>query len=160
MRYFYFMAQYGNFQNFTWDQLEAAKNTRHALIKKLQWKRIVKDKKDFESDSFFQQIMEAICDNMNTPKLLATVQWALTSVNEHTYAIITWLEDKYLKLWLFETIVEETFDIPAEVTALADQRVEAKKNKDYALADELRNKITALWFQLKDTKDGYEITKG
>jgi cysteinyl-tRNA synthetase len=45
---------------------------------------------------------------------------------------------------LFETIVEETFDIPAEVTTLADQRIEAKKNKDFALADELRNKITAL----------------
>jgi hypothetical protein len=27
------------------------------------------------------------------------------------------------------------------------------------LADELRNKITELWFQVKDTKDGYEITK-
>jgi cysteinyl-tRNA synthetase len=36
LRYFYFMAQYGSFQNFTWDQLEAAKNSRHALIKKLQ----------------------------------------------------------------------------------------------------------------------------
>jgi cysteinyl-tRNA synthetase len=36
LRYFYFMAQYGNFQNFTRDQLEAAKNTRHSLIKKLQ----------------------------------------------------------------------------------------------------------------------------
>jgi cysteinyl-tRNA synthetase len=45
---------------------------------------------------------------------------------------------------LFETIVEEKFNIPAEVTALADQRVEAKKNKDYALADELRNNISAL----------------
>jgi hypothetical protein len=27
------------------------------------------------------------------------------------------------------------------------------------LADELRSKITELWFQVKDTKDGYEITK-
>jgi hypothetical protein len=34
----------------------------------------VKDKKDFESDPLFQQILEAICDNMNTPKLLAAVQ--------------------------------------------------------------------------------------
>jgi cysteinyl-tRNA synthetase len=45
---------------------------------------------------------------------------------------------------LFETIVEEKFDIPAEVIAFADQRVEAKKSKDFALADELRNKITEL----------------
>jgi len=37
LRYFYFMAQYGNFQNFTWDQLEAAKNARKNLIKMTQW---------------------------------------------------------------------------------------------------------------------------
>jgi len=159
LRYFYFTAQYGNFQNFTRDQLEAAKNTRHSLIKKLQWKRSVQDKKEFESDPLFQQIMETIADDINTPKLLAVVQGALTAWWEHIYEIITWLEDNLLKLWLFETIVEEKIDIPAEVTALADQRVEAKKNKDYALADEFRNNIAALWFQLKDTKDGYEITK-
>jgi len=159
LRYFYFMAQYGNFQNFTRDQLEAAKNTRHSLIKKLQWKKIVKDKKEFESDPLFQQMMEAICDDMNTPKLLAVLQGALNTWWEHIYPIITRLEDNLLKLWLFEMIVEEKFDIPTEVTALADQRIEAKKNKDYALADELRNKIAALWFQLKDTKEWYEITK-
>lgn len=159
LRYFYFMAQYGSFQNFTWDQLEAAKNTRHSLIKKLQWKKNIKERKAFENDPFYVQVMEAICDNMNTPKLLAAVQWALNSVNENTYAIITWLEDNFLKLWLLETIVEEKVDIPTEVTDLANQRIEAKKNKDYALADELRNKITELWFQVKDTKDGYEITK-
>lgn len=79
LRYFYFMAQYGNFQNFTRDALEAAKNSRHALIKKLQGKKIVKDKKDFENDPLYTQVMEAICDNMNTPKLLATVQSAITS---------------------------------------------------------------------------------
>jgi len=92
--------------------------------------------------------------------LLATLQSAITSWTENAYAMISRLEDNYLKLGLFETIVEETFDIPAEVTAFADQRIEAKKNKDFALADELRNKIAALWFQVKDTKDGYEITKG
>ncbi len=159
LRYFYFMAQYGNFQNFTWDALEAAKNTRQSLAKKLQGKKIVKDKKDFESDPLYVQIMEAICDNMNTPKLLATVQSAITSWTENAYAILTRLEENFLKLGLFEEIKEEKIDIPAEVISLADQRIEAKKNKDYALADELRNKITALWFQVKDTKDGYEITK-
>ena len=159
LRYFYFMAQYGNFQNFTWDQLEAAKNTRYTLIKKLQWKRIVKDKKEFENDSFYQEVMETITDNLNTPKLLANIQSALNTWWENVYAIITWLEDNLLKLWLFEEIVEEKFEIPAEVNALADQRLQAKQDKNYALADELRNKITALGFQMKDTKEGYEITK-
>jgi cysteinyl-tRNA synthetase len=103
--------------------------------------------------------MEAIADNINTPKLLAVVQRALNIWWEDIYTIITWLEDNFLKLWLFEIIVEVKFNIPAEITALADQRVQAKQDKNYALADELRNKIIALWFQLKDTKDWYEITK-
>lgn len=159
LRYFYFMAQYGNFQNFTWDQLEAAKNARHSLIKKLQWKRIIKEKKDFEADSIYIKVMEAIADNMNTPKLLAAVQSGLNAWSENIYAIITWLEDNFLKLWFFEEITEEKVDIPSEITAFADQRIEAKKNKDYILADELRKKINELGREIKDTKDGYEITK-
>ena len=157
LRYFYFMAQYGNFQNFTWDQLEAAKNSRHTLIKKLQWKKIVEDKKKFENDPIFQEVMETIVDNMNTPKLLAVIQGALNTWTENIYPILTWLEDNLLKIWLFEKIKEEKFDIPAEVTAFADQRIQAKQDKNYALADELRNKIATLGFQVKDTKDGYEI---
>jgi hypothetical protein len=38
----------------------------------------MKDKKDFESDPIFQQAIEALCDDMNTPKLLAVIQSALT----------------------------------------------------------------------------------
>jgi cysteinyl-tRNA synthetase len=38
LRYFYFMAQYGNFQNFTRDQLEAAKNSRKNLRIKIALK--------------------------------------------------------------------------------------------------------------------------
>jgi cysteinyl-tRNA synthetase len=35
-------------------------------------------------------------------------------------------------------------EFPAEVKEWAEKRLEAKKNKDYALADELRSKITEL----------------
>jgi cysteinyl-tRNA synthetase len=59
--------------------LEQAKNGRHALIKKLQGKRVVKDKKEFGNDPIFKEAMDAICDDLNTPKLLAVVQNALTS---------------------------------------------------------------------------------
>jgi len=58
----------------------------------------VKDKKEFENDSFYQEVMEVIADNMNTPKLLATIQGALHAGGENIYAIITWLEDNLLKL--------------------------------------------------------------
>jgi cysteinyl-tRNA synthetase len=45
-------------------------------------------------------------------------------------------------------------EIPAEVTELAEKRKEAKKNKDFALSDEIRNKIKALGYEILDKKSG------
>ena len=54
---------------------------------------------------------------------------------------------------------EKVKAVPQEVTALAEQRLAARKNKDWALSDELRNKIAALGYEIKDGKDGYTLTE-
>ena len=56
--------------------------------------------------------------------------------------VIHRLDEIFLKLDLFEKIESETAEIPAEIKELAEQRLQAKAEKNYALADELRNKIT------------------
>ncbi len=157
LKYFYFMAQYSNFQNFTWEQLDVAKNTRQALIKKLQWKEELKDRKEFENDPFFKEAMEAVSDNINTPKLLAIIQSSLNNVNENTYAIITFFENNFLKLWLFEE--QEKVEIPSEIQELAQKRREAKKNKNWDTADSLRDQLTSLWWKILDRPDGFEVEK-
>ncbi len=45
-------------------------------------------------------------------------------------------------------------DIPDEVTALVEQRAEARKAKDFAAADAIRDKLLALGWTVKDTPDG------
>ena len=50
-------------------------------------------------------------------------------------------------------------DIPEKVTDLAQQRWQAKKDKNFALADEIRAKITDLGYVVKDTREGFEISK-
>lgn len=50
-------------------------------------------------------------------------------------------------------------DIPKEVIDLCDQRVVAKKNKDFAASDALRDKIKELGYTVKDTRDGYSLVK-
>ena len=50
-------------------------------------------------------------------------------------------------------------DAPAEVMALVKERAEAKANKNWELADEIRAKITALGYSVKDTKDGAVVEK-
>ena len=50
-------------------------------------------------------------------------------------------------------------DIPSEVKAIADERFNARLNKDWAKSDELRAKLSSLGYDVKDSKDGYELIK-
>ena len=76
-----------------------------------------------------------------------------------TYSLIglfTTDADEFIKAYETKNPKEE---IPSEVLELATQRVEARKNKDWAKSDELRDKIAELGYLVKDSKDGYTISK-
>ena len=64
--------------------------------------------------------------------------------------------DEVLGLKLLE---KEEMKIPKEVEELAEKRELARKEKDWVLADELRDKIKELGYQIKDSKEGFDITK-
>ena len=67
--------------------------------------------------------------------------------------------DKVLGLELDKIEKESENIIPSEINELVRQRTEAKKNKDFKLADEIRNKIKDLGYELVDKKDGVEVKK-
>jgi len=50
-------------------------------------------------------------------------------------------------------------DIPAEVVALAERRQQARKAKDFAASDAFRAQLTALGWAVKDTAEGFKLTK-
>ena len=54
---------------------------------------------------------------------------------------------------------KENDDIPAEVADLVEQRRAARKAKDFALADALRDKITALGYTVEETRQGTIVKK-
>ena len=56
-------------------------------------------------------------------------------------------------------LLPEDENVPEEIMVLAQQRQEARKARDYAQADALRDKITALGYDLKDTPEGVKISK-
>jgi cysteinyl-tRNA synthetase len=49
--------------------------------------------------------------------------------------------------------------IPENITTLAEERIEAKKNKDFARADEIRKEVESLGFIIIDSKEGFVIEK-
>jgi cysteinyl-tRNA synthetase len=55
--------------------------------------------------------------------------------------------------------VPEDEEVPEEIVALVNQRQEARKARNFAEADALRDKITALGYDLKDTPEGVKISK-
>ena len=52
-----------------------------------------------------------------------------------------------------------THGIPEDIRLLAEQRRQAKQEKNWQLADELRDKLHELGRIMKDGKDGYDVTK-
>ena len=50
-------------------------------------------------------------------------------------------------------------DVPDEIIEMANRRIEARKNKNFAEADALRDRIAELGFLLEDTAQGPKITK-
>jgi cysteinyl-tRNA synthetase len=51
-------------------------------------------------------------------------------------------------------ITVERYVVPKEVNELVEERENARKEKDWALADELRDKIAELGFTIQDTPQG------
>jgi cysteinyl-tRNA synthetase len=46
-----------------------------------------------------------------------------------------------------------------EIITLAEQRVSARANKNWAESDKLRDEITALGWSVQDSKNGYKLVK-
>ncbi len=205
LRYFYFMAQYGNFQNFTWEQLEVAKKSRKNLggsfrtLKKnlgISFESNIQNIEQFITTDYarnlYAWLIESLANNMDTTKLLSklfefsnnysnvleknatedhsvslTHHWGNNDkqVIRESLEIIKYFDENVLKLNLFDDeenlipIDEKYLVEKKQIIDLAEQRKQAKIDKNYALADELRKKITDLWREIKDTKDGYEISK-
>lgn len=110
--------------------------------------------------NYESEFLEAINDDLNMPKALS-ILWAVIKDkqlkdNEKLHLIIKF--DKVFGLDL-NNIFEEEIEIPEEVKKIIEERQEARKNKDYKKADELREKIKNMGFLIDDTKEGLRLKK-
>lgn len=152
-RFFYFMAHYSKQQNFTFDALDMAKNTLKSI------KKLVSEHKNgtnhVDTSSYEQEFLESINDDLNMPKAIAVVQKML---KENRSTDVYNAFEKFNKV-LGLSLDEQTEEIPADIQALAEERWQAKKNRDFAKADELRAKLSSLGYNILDTREGYQIQK-
>ncbi len=56
-------------------------------------------------------------------------------------------------------LVKKTNDLPAEVQQMADERAQARKDRDWKKSDELRDALKAMGYIVEDTKEGQKVRK-
>ena len=106
-------------------------------------------------------------DDLNTAdaitvifNLVRDINTAVASGNVSDDALKAAL-DKLVELTGVLGIETEAEDdgIPSEIMELVEQRTAAKKNKDYAEADRIRDLITSKGYSVKDTPQGPQVEK-
>ena len=106
--------------------------------------------------------MNAMDDNLNTSLALTVIYDVLKSdTNDFTKRALIEDFDKVLSLDLTIPFEKEEVDadFEKEILAKIEERKEAKKNKDFALADKIRDDLLEKGVKLIDTREGttYEL---
>ncbi|MDE5993199.1 MAG: cysteine--tRNA ligase, partial [Oscillospiraceae bacterium] len=118
--------------------------------------------------SLKKRFTDALDNDLNTALAVTAVYDVLKADTSNAVKLRLINEfDEVLSLGLVEAAKKATSegsgeadgDIPDEVKALAEQRKAARKDKNFALADEIRDKITALGYVVTETREGTKITK-
>jgi cysteinyl-tRNA synthetase len=114
---------------------------------------------------------EAMNDDLNTPVVISYLFEAARIINSALAGQIQLTAEdidqlkSFFQLFLFDLlgIKKDLKDGNASyesfakaVDMLLQMRLQAKQNKDWATSDKIRNELTALGFEIKDTKDGFE----
>lgn len=171
IRYLLLQAHYKTQLNFTFDGLESVKVTLHRLNECIQRLMGVERKVDDCTiepilEKGLNQFMEALADDLNVSVALAAIFDLVREVNLlcdqeklsqlQAQKVLDCLKkcDSVLGVMSFEKRVEE---IPVDIYEAVERRIKAKKEKDWALADELREYVTSKGFIIEDTPSGTRV---
>lgn len=157
-------ASYRSELAWSWQGVESA----HQTLQKLRAAVVALQEQDSDPPQtpsakgaeYAERFRQAIFDDLAMPRAMATVHAMLSdssvSPAERLALAIDW--DEVLGLGVASWKPDRTA-VPAEVKDLADKRVAARREKNFALSDQLRDQIAALGYTVLDTKDGYTLKR-
>ncbi|MBR6830429.1 MAG: cysteine--tRNA ligase, partial [Paludibacteraceae bacterium] len=177
IRFFILQAHYRSTVDFSSEALEAAEKglqrmqEAYARLQKIQPSQTTSN--DLQTISNLRtRCQEAMDDDLNTPFVIAALFDSTRAINtvHDGKGTISEADLKELReVWktfaidiLGLRLEEQGGDAGKQkafngaIDLLLGIRLQAKQNKDWATSDKIRNELTALGFQIKDTKDGFE----
>jgi cysteinyl-tRNA synthetase len=159
VRYFYLQHHYRTPIDFSDQELEAARTAYKKLITHFGSAAPLQSftSKDFETaiqtDERIRLLFEALCDDLNTPKFLGVVFEHLADIaSSPGYAsLVAHILRTILGLSL-NPLEEKAQEITPQIQELLVRREEARKEKNWALADTLRDELVACGYTVQDKK--------
>ena len=155
---FSYSCHYRNKLNFTWDGIDAASKSLERLRNGYQThKNGNDDVEDSKIEELERRFHEAINDDLNMPLAMGVV-WEAVRYDKKSPKIAQLL----LK---FDTVLglkidqEQKVEIPEEILDLVEKRKQARQEKNWEEADRLRDLIKDKGYEVKDTKEGMDISK-
>ena len=177
VRMFMLSAHYRSPINFSRDQIEAANASLNRLYTARDTLRFQRengeDRPLNEAEQAFTERLkgyekrfdDAMDDDMNTADALGAIFEMVKDANvlaqggmsrEAAAAALKSLEAVCDVLGLLS---KKEDALPEEIARLVEERAEARKNKDWARSDALREQITAAGYILEDTKQGQKVRR-
>jgi cysteinyl-tRNA synthetase len=106
-----------------------------------------------------ERFFDALAHDFNTPEALATVnEWLRQAASP---AIGEAVGDAHLREMLsvlgLESLLAPDEQAPEPVLELAERRERARAERDFAAADELRDELAALGWEVRDVPGGFEL---
>jgi len=156
-----FTSHYRNKLNFTWEGLANAQNSliklKEGYVKHKEGNNNIDEK---EIEEYRKKFIEAINDDLNMPVAISVI-WDIVKNPKKSQQLANLLLefDKVLGIKIDEPVVQKEEEIPQEVLDLLEQRKVARQEKNWALSDELRDKIKEIGYAVKDTKEGMTVEK-
>lgn len=168
IRYHVLAAHHASVFNFTFAGIKACKKARARIqdyIYRLSEGEPGKEAADVAA--FRQAVFAHLADNLNTPKAIGEIfsffkQYQPPRLDADTRAALLDFFREFNDIfaaWEFGPRPEVRLEVPADVQRWAQERIDARKRRDWQEADVLRDKIQAAGFFVKDNAGGYELIK-
>ena len=139
--------------------MDATKTSYERLCQAvLKHKNATENLDEEKLNAYIKEFNEDVSDDLNIPSALGVLYTMLKEPASKNVYETALLFDKVFGLSL-DKIKEQKAEVPAEIIEKAEKMQQARKEKDYATADAIRNELASLGYIVKNTKDGYEIEK-
>ncbi len=168
LKFFILMAHYRGTLDFSNTALQAAEKGLSRLMAASETLKTI-NPSAIENGSvklLVDEAYQALNDDLNTPILISKLFELATIINSANGGTTAISEEELTLLNThFDSLIFDILGLKTEASAINEKldgvmqmlltmRNEAKQNKNFALSDEIRNKLSDLGFEIKDGKEG------